>query len=168
MRTVVRTSGFELRYLPYEWVHPDGNPHRPDICIDLPITVLWKEILKLVKHWESSGRAGETSRQMEEGAVRNFSTQGKVRTEIHVIWTDDALDRWTSGRYDTTFGRLVLWTDGRPDGMTRRPNGWQGTKFSDLQTVNNLLEALLNSGIPVKKYLYKEMILSNRMWPITN
>jgi hypothetical protein len=52
--------------------------------------------------------------------------------------------------------------------MTRRPDGWQGTKFSALQTAQNLLEALLNSGIPVKKHLYKEVILSNRMWPITN
>jgi len=34
--------------------------------------------------------------------------------------------------------------------------------------VHNLLEALLNSGIPVEKHLYKEVILSNRMWPITN
>jgi hypothetical protein len=37
-----------------------------------------------------------------------------------------------------------------------------------LQTVQSLLEALLNSGILVKKHLYKEVILSNRMWPITN
>jgi len=49
------------------------------------------------------------------------------------------------------------WTAGRPDGMTRRPNGWQGTKFFDLQTVQNLLETILN-----------EVIFSNRMWPITN
>jgi hypothetical protein len=63
---------------------------------------------------------------------------------------------------------MMLWTDGRPDGMTHRPDGWQGTEFSDLQTVQNLLEALLNSGILVKKHLYKEVILSNRMWPITN
>jgi len=49
----------------------------------------------------------------------------------------------------------MLWTAGHPDGMIRRPDGWQGTKFSDLQTVQNLLEALLNSGIPVKKHHYK-------------
>jgi hypothetical protein len=62
----------------------------------------------------------------------------------------------------------MLWTAGRQDGMTRRPDGWQGTEFSDLQTVQNLLETLLNSGIPDKKHLYKEVILSNRIWPITN
>jgi hypothetical protein len=37
-----------------------------------------------------------------------------------------------------------------------------------LQTIHNLLETLLNSEIPVKKHLYKEVILSNKMWPITN
>jgi len=52
--------------------------------------------------------------------------------------------------------------------MTRRPDGWQGTEFSALQTEQNILEALLNNGIPVKKHLYKEVILSNKMWPITN
>jgi hypothetical protein len=33
------------------------------------------------------------------------------------------------------FGRLELWTDERPDGMTRRLDGWQGTDFSDLQNL---------------------------------
>jgi hypothetical protein len=28
--------------------------------------------------------------------------------------------------------RMMLWTVGHPDGMTRRPDGWQGTKFFDL------------------------------------
>jgi len=52
----------------------------------------------------------------------------------------------------------MLWTVGRPDGMTHRPNEWQGTEFSNLQTVQNLLEALLNSGIPVKQHHYNEVI----------
>jgi hypothetical protein len=44
-------------------------------------------------------------------------------------------------------GRLELWTDERPNGMTRRPNGmtrrpdsWQGTEISDLKTVQNILK----------------------------
>jgi hypothetical protein len=69
---------------------------------------------------------------------------------IHVVRTDDAL------------------LDGRPDGMTCRPDGWQGTEFYDLQNVQNLLATLLNSEIPVKELHYKEVILSNRMLPITN
>jgi hypothetical protein len=59
----------------------------------------------------------------------------RFRWEVLVIWMDDALDRWMYEQYDTPFGRLVLWTDGRPDGMTRCPDGWQGTEFSALQTV---------------------------------
>jgi hypothetical protein len=47
--------------------------------------------------------------------------------------------------------------------MTRRPDGWQGIEFSDLQTEQNLLETLMNIGILVKKHIYKEVILSNRM-----
>jgi hypothetical protein len=48
-----------------------------------------------------------------------------------------------------------LWTDERPDGMTRRLDGWQETKISDLQNSAESSEALLNSGNPVKKYLYR-------------
>jgi hypothetical protein len=36
---------------------------------------------------------------------RTFLAQWRVRTEMHVVWTDDA------------------WSDWRPDGMARRPNG---------------------------------------------
>jgi len=52
--------------------------------------------------------------------------------------------------------------------MARHPDGWQGIKFFDLQTMQNLLETLLNSEIPVKQHHYNEVILSNRMRPITN
>jgi hypothetical protein len=37
---------------------------------------------------------------------RTFLAQWRVRTEMHVVWTDDA------------------WSDWRPDGMSRRPDGW--------------------------------------------
>jgi hypothetical protein len=43
---------------------------------------------------------------------------------IHIFRTDDALVGCASGRYDTSSGQLVLWTAGRPDGMTRHPDGW--------------------------------------------
>jgi hypothetical protein len=51
--------------------------------------------------------------------------------------------------------RMMLGRAGRLDSMTCRPDGWQGTEFSDLQVVQNLLEALINSGIHVKKHIYK-------------
>jgi hypothetical protein len=47
-------------------------------------------------------------------------------------------------------------TNERPDGMTRRPDGWQGTEFSDLQTAQNLLEALLNSESLLKSIITKK------------
>jgi hypothetical protein len=50
--------------------------------------------------------------------------------EIHVIRTDDALVCRVSGRYGTSSGQMKLWTNERPDGMTRRLDGCQGTNFS--------------------------------------
>jgi hypothetical protein len=35
-----------------------------------------------------------------------------------------------------------LWTTRSPNGMTHRPDGWQGIEFSDFQIEQNLLEAL--------------------------
>jgi hypothetical protein len=106
-------------------------------------------------------------KRLDRCKLEQFETsRHRERSErkVLVVRADDALDKCASGRYDTLFGRLALWTDGDPDTMTRRP----GTEISDLQTVQNLLEAILNSGIPIKKHFYKEVILSNRMWPITN
>jgi hypothetical protein len=63
---------------------------------------------------------------------------------------------------------MMLWTDGRSDGMTRRL--WMAGKEPNFLPCKlcDFLEALLNSRIHVKKHLYEEVILSNRMWPITN
>jgi hypothetical protein len=105
-----------------------------------PYLCLEKKSWSLIEHWESSGRAAETSGRMQAGVVWSFSTQRKVRTEIHVVRTDYAFVWCASGRYVTSSGRLMHWTAGRPNGMTRRPDGWQGTEFSDLQSVQNLLE----------------------------
>jgi hypothetical protein len=58
--------------------------------------------------------------------------QMSVRKKIHVVRTDDALVCRASERYDTSSGRMELWTDERPDGMTRRPDDLQGTEISDL------------------------------------
>jgi hypothetical protein len=55
----------------------------------------------------------------------------------------------------------MLWT-------ARRLDDWQGIEFSDLQTEQNLLETLMNNRISVKKHHYNEVILSNKMGPITN
>jgi hypothetical protein len=44
--------------------------------------------------------------------------------------------RWES----TSSGRLMYWKARHPDGITHRPDDWQETEFSDLQTVHNVLE----------------------------
>jgi hypothetical protein len=64
--------------------------------------------------------------------------QMSVQMEIHVVWTDDTLVCRASRRYGTLSKRLELWADERPDGMARRPDGWQGTEISNLQTVQNI------------------------------
>jgi len=89
---------------------------------------------------------------------RSFSMQWRVWTEIHVVRTNDAWSVWASGR-------LELWTDERPDGLTRRPDCWQGTNFSDLQNLLKhfwIVESLLNNIFTYKWFC------SNRMRPIIN
>jgi hypothetical protein len=39
-------------------------------------------------------------------------------------------------------GWMMLWTVGRPDGISCRPNGYKGSDFFDLESVQNLLEEL--------------------------
>jgi hypothetical protein len=67
-----------MHNLPYEWARPNGNPHRPDYCSRLPISVFWKEISLLIEHWTTSRRAAEMS-----------------GWKVLVVWTDDA---WTFER----------------------------------------------------------------------
>jgi hypothetical protein len=122
---------------------------------------VWKEILKLDQtlrvvqtyaSWSSSKLL-----DIEEGLDRNprrpdgwcFSLMC-IRTVCHVLLTVDAVDSWASGLYDTLSGRLV------------------GNWIFWLANYAESSGTLLNSGIPDKKHLYKEVILSNRMWPITN
>jgi hypothetical protein len=76
--------------------------------------------MKLIDHWKSLGRAAETSGRMQAGTEASRYCEG-------------------SRRKSTLSERLELWTDERPDGMTCRPDGWQGTGFSDLE---NLLKHL--------------------------
>jgi hypothetical protein len=68
----------------------------------------------------SSGRAAETS--------------GRMQAETEAFRCSEG-----SGQKSTSSRQMEQWTDERPDGMTRRPDGWQGTDFSDLQ---NLLKHL--------------------------
>jgi hypothetical protein len=68
--------------------------------------VFWKEILKLVEHRESSGRAAETSGQKQ------------ARVDSKLLDTEEGPDEMFS-----LSGRMMLWTVGHPDGIPRRPDG---------------------------------------------
>jgi hypothetical protein len=83
----------------------------------------WKENLKLIDHWTSSGRAAETSGRMQvgteasrysEGSGRKYTSSGRmmldlsgILTEWHVVQTDGTVDTWASRRDDTSSGRLT-------------------------------------------------------------
>jgi hypothetical protein len=157
---------------------PDQTDWRPDGCIWIAILALcmsasgqestpsgrlhqssliwtWKENLKLIDHWTSSGRATEMSRRMQVGieasryseeSGKKFTSSGRmmlglsgVRTVWHVVRTAGIVDRWASGLDDTSSGQLA-------------GNGlfWLAESF----------ETLLNSVVPVKQHLYIQVILS--------
>jgi hypothetical protein len=127
---------------------------------------VWKEILKLdwtlrvvqtgclcldvckLEQFEASRhRAPDGNPRRLEGWCFSLMC---VRTVCHVIRTVDTLDSWASGRYDTSSGRLA------------------GNRIFWLANCAESSRTLLNSGIPDKKHFCKEVILSNKMWPITN
>jgi hypothetical protein len=127
MLTVVWMVEFELRFLPYILARPDGKPHRPDSCINLPLLWTWKE--SEADRSLIGVRTGCWDFRTDASWNRSFSIQYRVRTENHVIRTDDA---WSVGCLDGMARCLDGWNseqNGRPDGMTRRPDGWQGTEF---------------------------------------
>jgi hypothetical protein len=158
--TDVRTVVFELRFLPYVWARPDGNPRRPDCCSNLPIYELGKN-LKLGRTLDVIQTDCWVVRtdcwvvQMDASSHRSFSMQWRVQTEIHVVQADNAWSVW------------------HPNGMARRPNGWSYRQMSVrmrwhviwmadrepiLLTCNQcrISEILLNSGLPVKSiFTYK-------------
>jgi hypothetical protein len=93
-------------------------------CINLPIFWTWKE-----------SEADRSLMDVRTNASwnRSFSIQWMVRTDRHVVWTDDA---------GLSYVRTVdQWTDGCPDGITRRLDGWQGI-WNLLSSVQSLLKML--------------------------
>jgi hypothetical protein len=111
----VRTVIFELRFFPYLWVRPEG------VSI-FPYSELGKN-LKLIDHWWTSGRAAEMSGRMQAGTEASRHSIGSGRKDTssrrmilvclvsgrdeHVVRTEGTVDTWTSGRDDTSFGRLT-------------------------------------------------------------
>jgi hypothetical protein len=125
----------------------------------------WKENMKL-DHWESSERAAETSERMQAG-------------------TKGSRCRWVSGRKSTSSERMILWSVEHPDGMVRRPDGWNYRQMSVrtgwhvVRTAGKepksltrkqcrISGTLLNCGIPVKNIFTYKWFCPINMRPITN
>jgi hypothetical protein len=91
-------------------------------CTNRPISELGKN-LKLIDHWWASRRAAEMSRRMQVGTEASRYNGGSGRKDTsfermmlvcvasgrdeHVVQTDGTVDRWTSGRDNTSSGRLT-------------------------------------------------------------
>jgi len=120
--TDVPTVVFKLWFLPYVCARPEGNPRRPDGCINLHLFELGKKIWS----WSIIGRRPEGCKLEQKLLDTVEGLEGNPRRP----------DEWclvcqASGLYCTSSGRLELWTDERPDGMTRCLD-WQGTDFFNL------------------------------------
>jgi hypothetical protein len=129
---------------------------------------VWKEILKLDRTlrvvqrgcWNVRTDASRSSSKLldtEEGADGNprrpdgwcFSLKS-VLMVCHVVRMADALHSWASGRYDTSSEWLT------------------GNQIFWLVICAESSGSTLNNGSLLKKHIYNEVILSNRMRPITN
>jgi hypothetical protein len=134
--TDVRTVVFELQFLPYVWARLDWNPRRPDGCINLPLFELGKKIWS----WSITRRCPDGLLSRPDG----YKLEQKLLDTMEgPDGNPRRPDAWclvcrASGQYGTSSGRLELWTDEPPDWRTCRPDGWQGTDFSDLQNLLKL------------------------------
>jgi len=100
----VRTVNFELRFLPYGDTHLDRIPHRPDGWLIFPFLELGKN------QWTVQELIG----------VRTCCWN--IRTEQAGIETSRySVGVWTEGARRPDGWCLSNWC---PDGMTRRPDGW--------------------------------------------
>jgi hypothetical protein len=103
MLTDVRTVIFELQFLHYVWVRPDGKPHRSDGVSIFPY-------LNLERIWSwliTNGRL--------DGMLRGPDGCKLKQKPLDTVEGPDGKIRRSDG---------WCWSVWRPDGMTRRPDGW--------------------------------------------
>jgi hypothetical protein len=90
--------------------------------IELPFIGTWKEsetVRVLI-----GVRTGCWDVQTDASWNRSFSIQCRVRTEKKHRPDGWCWSVWRLVGMNTSFGQMEQWIDGRPDGMTRRPDGW--------------------------------------------
>jgi hypothetical protein len=128
----VRMVHFELRFLPYENTRPDGIPHRPDGWLIFPFLKLGKNqwtVRELIGVrtccWNVWTEQAGTEASRYDVGVRTEEARRPNRWCLSV-WCldgmtrcpDGTVDRWASGRDDTSSGRLTgnlkfFWLAGR-------------------------------------------------------
>jgi hypothetical protein len=139
---------FELRFLPYVWARPNGNPRRPDGWSNLPLNWIWKE-------------------SEAERSLRGVRT-GCWDVRMDASWNSSFSKQWRSRRECTSSGQMMLNLSRRPNGVTRRPNGWNSgqmgvrtgwhvvrttdrdSEIFCLESSAETSKPLLNNGIPCK------------------
>jgi hypothetical protein len=104
--TDLRTVIFELRFLPYVWARPDGNPRRPDGRSNLPLNWTWKE--SEADRSLRGVRTGCWDVRTDASWNSSFSKQWRSRRKMYVVRMDDA---WAVKRLDG-MSRHVVQTDG--------------------------------------------------------
>jgi hypothetical protein len=118
--------------------------------------------LERIWDWSSTERRSDGLLRRPDGCKldRNFSTQWRVRTKVHVVRTNDAWsdcrpngmarcpDRWNSGQMCIRTG----WLD--------RPDGWQGTEIFDLSLSAKSSESVLKVESLFTASLHTQVILS--------
>jgi hypothetical protein len=152
MLTDVRTVVFELPFLPYVWARPNGNPRRPDGCINLPLFELGKKIWS----WSIIGRHPDGLLRCPDGCKLELklhdTVEGPDENPRHP-------DEWclvcrASRRNGTSSGQLELvdrWASERDGTSSERLSG---NRFFLICKQCRNSGTLLNSGIPVKKHVF--------------
>jgi hypothetical protein len=117
-QAVVQTVTFELRFLPYEWAHPDGNPRCPNGWSNLPLNWTWKESeadrslrgvrtgcwdVRTYASWNSSFSIQWRSGRKYTSSGRMMLSLSGVRMVWHIVRTDGTVDRLVSRRDGTIF-----------------------------------------------------------------
>jgi len=127
--------------------------------LDFECTCLMDESTSSERESTSSRRLQRTSHNyvLERNHIA-CRTLRVVRTccwnvRTNVSWSSSKLlhiREGLDGKFSSS-GWMMLWTVGRLDGISRRPDGWQGIGFFWLIDCTESSGSTLNSGIPVKK-----------------
>jgi hypothetical protein len=178
----VRTGRMVVRMVDLMHARPDHADWHPDVWIWIAILALWMSTF---------GRESTSSRRLQQSShicVLERNPEAWSNTEDRPDELLNRLDgckleqfeafrhRGRSGRESISSGRMMLYSDGRPDGLTRRPDGWcigqlgvrtewhvvrtagRGPKFLTCKLCRIFWRHFWIVESLIKKHLYKEVI----------